>query len=198
MPSCKDTCDDLPVGRPATGRTPLRNLRSDDVVWLPALARTVADDTTVTDLVNDTLVHAGSAPLARPLTFRHWPDAGPWLAAHYPAWPELAAALQAAAPGLADSNYIGVALWLALTRRRFRKEQQNVIAGFLLHRAITITAAPGREVAAGDWQERYDDMEALLKAVNQVLDEQLSLRPPPRRPGKRLGAGARAGMSSSS
>ena len=192
MHSCKDTCNDVAVGRPPTGRTPLRNLRSDNDVWYPALARAVADGNTVTNLVNDILRDYVSAPPARPLTFGDWPNAGPWLDTHYPAWPEVAAAIQSAAPGLADTEYIGVALWLAFTRRRHRKEQQNIIAGFLLQHAITITAAPGRKVAAGDWQERYDDTQALLEAVNQVLDEQLSRRPPPRMPGKRpAGAAAR-------
>jgi hypothetical protein len=189
MRSCTYTCDDVPVGRPATGRTPLRNLRSDDVAWLPALARTVADDTTVSARVDAFLRENGGPPPDRPLSFECWPDAGPWLAAHYPPWPELAAALQAAAPGLADTEYIGVALWLALTRRRFRKEQQNVIAGFLLHRAIAITA--------GGWREKYDDTQALLEAVNQVLDEQLSRRPPPRMPGKRAAGAAARGRGGS-
>lgn len=150
-------------------------MRSEDEVWLPALARTVADGDTVTDLVNDILRDYNRTPLI--LTFRDWPGASPWLAEEYPAWTEVAAALEVAAPGLADSEYIGVALWLAITRRRDRKQQQNVIAGFLLDRAITSTA--------GRWREKYDDTEALLQAINQVLDEQLSLRPPPRQPGSR-------------
>ncbi len=173
MDSCKDTCDDLRVGRPATGKTPLRNLRSDNVVWLPALARTVAEDTTVTALFNDTLREYGSALPDPPLTFGHWPDAVPWLDAHYRAWPKLAAAIQVAAPGLADTDYIGVALWLAMTRRRDRKQQQHVIAGFLLSRAMTTEAA--------GWREKYDDLEALLKAINQVLDEHLPGRQQPAR-----------------
>jgi hypothetical protein len=185
MHSCKDTCDDLPVGRPATGRTPLRNHRSHNVVWLPALARTVAEDTTVTDFINEALSEYGSTPLTRSLTFRHWPEAAPWLDAHYPAWPELAAALQAAAPGLADADYIGVAVWLAITRRRAdRKLQQHIIAGFLLQRAITGTA--------DGWREKYDDTEALLTAINQVLDEQLPGRQPPWRRSRTRAAGGSA------
>lgn len=179
-----------PVARPATGKTALRNLRSESVVWLPALARTVVDGDTVTDLVNDYLRDYNSSPLV--LTFRDWPGASPWLTGEYPAWTEVAAALEVAAPGLADTEYIGVALWLAITRRSDRKQQQNVIAGFLLDRAITTTA--------GGWREKYDDPEALLQAINQVLDEQLSLRPPPRQRGRRAdgatAAAPRAGNGS--
>jgi len=165
MDSCKDTCDDRRVARPATGKTPLRNLRIDHDVWLPALARTVADDTTVTDLVDGTLRDYGSAPLDRPLTFGQWPDAAHELAADYPRWPELAAAIEVAAPGLADTDYIGVTLWLAMTRRRDPKQQRHIIAGFLLRRAMT--------AEAGGWREKYDDLDALLKAIDQVLDEHL-------------------------
>jgi hypothetical protein len=180
MRSCRDTCDNRPVARPATGKTPLRNLRSDNEVWLPALARTVADGTTATDLVNEMLSEYGSG--LQPLTFSAWPAAPAWLAAEYPAWTEVAAELEVAAPGLADTEYIGVALWLAITRRRDRKQQQNVIAGFLLARAITITA--------GGWREKYADTEDLLQAINQVLDIQMRLRPPPpvRRGGRADGA----------
>jgi hypothetical protein len=179
MDSCKDTCDDLPVGRPATGKTPLRNLRLGDLVWLPALARTVAGDTTVTGEVEGYLRDYGSAPPDPPLTFGHWPDAAPWLDAHYPAWPKLAAAIESSAPGLADSDYIGVALWLAMTRRRDRKQQRHAIAGFLLSRAMTTEAA--------GWREKYDDLEALLEAIYQVLDEQL--------PGRGVPAGSAAGRA---
>jgi hypothetical protein len=178
MDFCKDTCDDQRVGRPATGKTPLRNLRLDDQAWLPALAGTVANGTTVTDLVDGTLRDHGSAPLDRPLTFGNWPDAAPWLEEHYPRWTELAAEIEATAPGLADTEYIGVALWLAMTRHRGRgkpagdrhghrprNQQQHVMAGFLLRCAMT--AEPG------GWREKYEDPDALLEAINQVLDEHL-------------------------
>jgi hypothetical protein len=168
MDSCKDTCDDLPVGRPPTGKTTLRNLRLGALVWFPALARTVADDTTVTGQVEGYLRDYGSAPPDPPLTFAHRPDAAPWLDTHYPAWPTLAAAIEVAAPGLADAEYIGVALWLAMTRRRDRKQQRHAIAGFLLSRAMT-TGADG-------WRETYGDLDALLEAIIQVLDEHLPER----------------------
>ncbi len=173
MDFCKDTCDDLHVGRPATGKTQLRNFRLDDWALLPALAGTVANGTTVTDLVDGTLRGHGSAPLDRPLTFGNWPDAAPWLEAHYPRWPEFAAAIEAAAPGLADTDYIGVALWLAMTRHRGRGkpagdrhghrpriQQRHVMAGFLLRCAMT--AKPG------EWRERYEDPDALLEAIKRV------------------------------
>src|SRR5260370_18674759 len=101
MDFCKDTCDDLHVGRPATGKTQLRNFRLDDWALLPALAGTVANGTTVTDLVDGTLRGHGSAPLDRPLTFGNWPDPAPRLDAHYPPSPPLTAAVRAAAAALA-------------------------------------------------------------------------------------------------
>lgn len=168
MDSCKDTREDAPVPRQATGKTTLRNLRLNDLVWLPALALTVADGDTVTDLVDDILRDYVSTPYIRPLTFGDWPDASPWLGAHYPGWLELASAIQAAAPGLADTEYIGVAVWLAMDRRRDPNQRRHVIAGFLLHRAMTAETA--------GWREKRDDTQALLnllKAINQVLDEHL-------------------------
>jgi hypothetical protein len=186
MDSSTDTCHDVPVPKPATGKTTLRNLRSGDLVWLPALARTVADGDTVTDLINDILRDYVSTPLTRPLTFGDWPDASPWLEAHCPDWPALATAIQDAAPGLADPEYIGVALWLAMTRRRDRRQQRHVIAGFLLSRAMT--------AEAGGWRENDDDLEALLKRINQVLDEQLPGRQPPSRRGTRTATGPAAAV----
>jgi hypothetical protein len=195
MDSCNDTCNDQRVGRPATGKTPLRSLRSGALVWYPALAHSIADGDTLTDVVNDILRDYGRTPLIRPLTFGDWPDASPWLEAHYPGWPQLAAAIQAAAPGLADAEYIGVAVWLAMTSRRAREQRQHVIAGFLLSRAMT-TEADG-------WREKRDDAQALLnllKALNQVLDEQLpggrrSSRSRPRRAGGPAAAARRTSTS---
>lgn len=50
MEICKDTCDDLPVARPATGKTPVRNMRIADDVWLPALAAARDSGHTMTEV----------------------------------------------------------------------------------------------------------------------------------------------------
>src|SRR5258708_39573524 len=45
------TCEDHQVPRQTTGNTPLRNVRLPDDVWLPALAKAEAEDTTITSVV---------------------------------------------------------------------------------------------------------------------------------------------------
>jgi hypothetical protein len=170
MRSCKDTCDDQGVPRPPTGKTPVRNLRSPDEDWLPALAKTVADGTTMTDLITPVVREYGSTPPSREMTFAGRPDALPWLDASYPAWRDCATAIAAATAGLAGQEYAAVALWLALTRYPAdRKQQKRIIAGFVLLRGKTTTA--------DGWQERHPDSRALIRAVNDVLDEHLTPLP---------------------
>jgi len=47
----KYTCDDRGMPRPPTGKTPVRNLRVVDEVWLPALAKARAEGRTLTDVI---------------------------------------------------------------------------------------------------------------------------------------------------
>lgn len=167
MDFCKDTCDDQAVPRPATGKTPLRNMRVTDEVWLPAIAKAVAEGTTVTEVITASLRDYTSAPASRRFRFAEWPEARPWLDTHYPEWRKAAAALADVTAGLADEEYAGVALWLAITRHPAdRTQQQRVVAGFLLGRAST----------EGDWRDRYTDSRALLQAITATLGEHL----PPR------------------
>lgn len=168
MRSCKDTCDDQDVPRPPTGKTPVRNLRNPDEDWLPALAKTVADETTMTNLIAPVVREYGSTPPSRPMTFTGRPDALPWLDASYPAWRDCATAIAAA--GLAGQEYAAVALWLALTRYPAdRKQQKRIITGFVLLHAKTTTAA--------GQQERQLNPRALILAINGVLDEHLTHLP---------------------
>lgn len=51
MDSRKYTCDDQDVPRPPTGKTPVRNLRVVDEVWLPALAKARAEGRTLTEVI---------------------------------------------------------------------------------------------------------------------------------------------------
>jgi len=167
---CKDTCDDREVPRPPTGKTPVRNLRSPDEIWLPALARTIADATTMTDLINPVVLEYGSTPPDCGLTFAERPDALRWLDASFPAWRDCADAIAAATGGLAGQEYTGVALWLALTHApASRRQQTRVIAGFVLLRA--------RTAAEADLPEPPADARTLIRAVSAVLDQHL---PPPR------------------
>ena len=45
------TCDDRGMPRPPTGKTPVRNLRVVDEVWLPALAKARAEGRTLTEVI---------------------------------------------------------------------------------------------------------------------------------------------------
>jgi hypothetical protein len=51
MESCKDVCDDQPVPRPATGQTPVRNIRVPGHLWQAAKAKAKAEGRTMTDVI---------------------------------------------------------------------------------------------------------------------------------------------------
>lgn len=51
MEICRYTGDTDQVGRPATGKTKLRNIRATDEVWKPALARAHAEGTDLTKVL---------------------------------------------------------------------------------------------------------------------------------------------------
>lgn len=55
MTSSSDTCDDRPVPRPATGKTPVRNLRVAPDVWQPALSAAREQGSTITDVITQFL-----------------------------------------------------------------------------------------------------------------------------------------------
>ena len=169
MDFCKDTCDDRPVPRPATGKTPIRNVRVADEVWLPAIAKATAEETTVTDVVTASLREYTSTPPKRGFTFAAWPEAQPWLDAEFPAWRLAARSLADVTAGLVDEEYAGVALWLAITRHPAdQAQQQRVVAGFIVGRA--------NSVAEGGWRDQYPDSRALLRAITAVLSEHLPHR----------------------
>lgn len=51
MDSRKYTCEDQQMPRPATGKTPNRNLRVANEVWLPALAKARAEGRPLTEVI---------------------------------------------------------------------------------------------------------------------------------------------------
>ena len=51
MDSRKYTCDTDRMPRPATGKTPVRNLRVPDEIWDTALANARAEGRTITDVI---------------------------------------------------------------------------------------------------------------------------------------------------
>lgn len=67
MDSRNYTCDDQPVPRPATGKTPNRNLRVEDTVWLPARAKAEREGCTLTEALRAFLICFRDLAVA-------WPD----------------------------------------------------------------------------------------------------------------------------
>jgi hypothetical protein len=62
MRNRKYTCDDLGMSRPATGKTPVRNLRVPDHIWKPALEKARAEGTTLTEVIIRFLIRYISTP----------------------------------------------------------------------------------------------------------------------------------------
>lgn len=164
------TCEDRQVPRQTTGNTPLRNMRLADDVWLPALARAEAEDTTITAVVEARLREYAAEPLAPPrrFTFANWPEAAQWLDdGRREAFENLDAELTKVT-GETDPEYVAVATWLAATRHPGDpSQQQRVLTGFLLGRALEITA--------GGWRDRYRDTRHLSEAIRGVLSQRLPL-----------------------
>ena len=59
-------CDDDRVPRPATGKTPVRNLRVPDEIWHPALEKARAEGRTLTDVITAYLKRYVSTPPKQP------------------------------------------------------------------------------------------------------------------------------------
>jgi hypothetical protein len=53
------------MGRPATGKTPVRNVRVPDGLWKAAQERAAAEGRTITDVIVSALHRYVSAPAAR-------------------------------------------------------------------------------------------------------------------------------------
>lgn len=53
-------CQDEGMPRPATGQTPKRNLRIEDAIWLPALARAEEEGRSVASVVREYLATYGA------------------------------------------------------------------------------------------------------------------------------------------
>jgi len=62
MDSRNYMCDDLPVPRPATGKTTNRNLRVPDEEWVPALEKARTEGRTLTDVLRAYLRRYVSTP----------------------------------------------------------------------------------------------------------------------------------------
>jgi hypothetical protein len=169
MRSRKDTCKDGGVPKQTTGKTPNRNLRAPDEVWLPALARAEAEGTTLTDAMVAFLrdYGAGHLPNARAFGFANWPEAAGWSEDHADALSELGRELDAAGVP-APAEWLAVAAWLASTHHQNDAGQQKrVITGHILRRAM--------EVTRGGWRDRYRDSRHLSETVQTILERHLPL-----------------------
>lgn len=51
MQICKDTCEDQHVPRPATGETPVRNIRVPTNIWRAAQEKAKAEGRTLTEVI---------------------------------------------------------------------------------------------------------------------------------------------------
>lgn len=58
----KYKCEDGGMPRPATGKTPVRNLRVPDHIWKPAMEKAHAEGTTLTEVITRYLLRYISTP----------------------------------------------------------------------------------------------------------------------------------------
>lgn len=166
------TCNDRQVPKPATGKTPVRNARVPDEIWLPALAKAEALGETATDAVERGLRwYASEAiPAAYEFTFANWPDAATWHRSHSTSFTAMEAELDAAA-GFLPAEWLTVATWLAATHHeRDLEQQKRVITGHILRRAFT-------EDNFGAWRDRYRDSRHLSETVQAIIRRHLPLEP---------------------
>lgn len=164
------TCDDGPVPKPATGKTPVRNARIPDEVWLPAVAKAEMEGRNASEAMTEALrKYVAEAPApAYEFTFANWPDADAWTRDRTAAVDQLSADLDAASVAL-PGEWLSVAVWLASTRHPADPVQQRrVLAGHIIGHAIDLPADAG-------WRARYRDTRHLLDSVQAILDQRMPL-----------------------
>ncbi len=105
------TCDNQRVPRPATGKTPVRNVRIPDEDWFPLVAKAEMEGRTASDALAESARRyvADAAATGYEFTYANWPDAGAWAPAHFTALTALGEELQRrdrlpAAPVARDSG----------------------------------------------------------------------------------------------
>jgi hypothetical protein len=171
MRTRKDTCKDEGVPKQATGKTPNRNLRAPDEVWLPALARAEAEGITLTDAMVAFLREygVGQLPGSRAFTFSNWPEAAGWIERHAAALGRLGQELAEAAVAV-PAESLAISAWLASTHHQNDPAQQRrVVTGHVLRRAL--------DVKRGGWRDRYRDTRHLSETVQGLLERHLPLAP---------------------
>lgn len=160
-------CDDQRVPKPATGKTPVRNARIPDEIWLPGLARAEMEGRSASDGLVEAFGEWATKP-AEPgyeYTFDNWPSAGEWaqdgkVAALYD---DLFTATAAY-----SLEYVAVAAWLAVTHHpKDTAQQKRVITGHILRRALAPDAV--------GWHDKYRDSRHLSETVQAILERHLPL-----------------------
>ena len=160
------TCDDQPVPKPATGKTPVRNARIPDEVWLPALARAEMEGRTASEAMTELMRDYGYGDAARSydFTIANWPEAAEWARRHLAALGSLIGELDAAL-GSVPVEWLSVAAWLAATHHAGDPAQQKrVITGHVLRRFDFESV-----------RSRYRDTRHLSETVQAILAAHLPL-----------------------
>jgi hypothetical protein len=160
------TCDDQAVPKPATGKTPVRNARIPDEVWLPGLARAEMEGRSASEALTEAFrdYGYGDAAPSYDFTIANWPDAAEWARGHRAALGSLIQELEAAL-GPVPVEWLSVAAWLASTHHTDdRAQQKRVITGHILRR---FDSEPVRS--------RYRDSRHLSETVQAILAAHLPL-----------------------
>lgn len=167
------TCDNQRVPRPATGKTPVRNVRIPDEDWFPLVAKAEMEGRTASDALAESARRyvADAAATGYEFTYANWPDAGAWAPAHFTALTALGEELNAAT-GFLPLQWLAIAAWLGTTHHEGDPAQQKrVITGHILRRAQAAEHAPG------GWRDRYRDSRHLSETVQAILERHLPLAP---------------------
>lgn len=163
------TCDNQRMPRPATGKTPVRNVRIPDEDWFPLVAKAEMEGRTASDaLAESARRYVADAPLTGyEFTFANWPEARAWADTHAAVLGALNEEIDAAT-GFLPPQWLAIAAWLGSTHHEGDPAQQKrVITGHILRRAM--------EVTSGGWRDRYRDSRHLSETVQAILEQHLPL-----------------------
>jgi len=167
------TCDDQQVPKPATGKTPVRNARIPDDVWLQAIAKAEMEGRSASDAMTEALRRYAAEPAASAyeFTLANWPDAGQWGRQHAEALDYLRADLGISIADDTDflpAQWLTIAAWLASTHHQADPAQQKrVLTGHVLRRVM---AEPD-----GAHRTRFRDSRHLSETVQGILGRHLPL-----------------------
>lgn len=163
------TCDDLKVPRPATGKTPVRNARIPDEVWLPAIARAELEGRSASDAMTEAMraYIAQPVPASFGFTYANWPGARDWAADYSVALETLGIDLEYQFPETITDEAVAVIAWHAVTRHESDPDQQTrMIAGHIMGLFLRETS----------WRTEYRDARHLLNTVREIVGRHIPLR----------------------